>query len=331
MSLSNSLLNQRALNHLPLSPFLLTNSPLRQPASISSTPRFSTALTISARLNTSPQIRPILRTAGTAVLTAAFLLGRFSLASARADVPPTQRPHSPSSAEEKPEAQKPVLEKFLDSHPESTAHLKAVVQQKLESGEDAEALSVLQSLVRSQPGEPEWKFLTARLLNEMGRPEESRALFEEILAENPLSFEALFENSILLDRCGEGRAALERLESALSAAKLEAKEKEARDVRFIIAQILFLQKKVEESLASYQELAMEDPKDFRPYFCQGVIYSLLDRNAEAKEQFKKYKELAPRKFEVEGYLQTPLSRMKIFGSDDSTTGSVSEPAAVAER
>ncbi|KAF3792769.1 SLOW GREEN 1 protein [Nymphaea thermarum] len=331
MHLSTSLPNHKALHHLPLSPFLPSNFPFQQPTLISTTPRFSTALTVSARRNTTPRISPILRTAGTAVLTTALLFGRFSHAPAQADAPPTPL-HPPSSAEEETEAQRPVLEQFLESHPESSTHLRALVQQKLEAGEDAEALSVLQSLIRSQPRESEWKFLAARLLNEMGRPEESRALFEEILAENPLSFEALFENSILMDRCGEGKAALERLESALSAAKSEAKEKEARDVRFIIAQILFLQKKVEESLASYRELAKEDPKDFRPYFCQGVIYSLLDRNAEAKEQFRKYKELAPRKFEVEGYLQTPLSRMKIFGSDDSTPGKVSEPAAaVAER
>ncbi|KAJ6903319.1 hypothetical protein NC651_020732 [Populus alba x Populus x berolinensis] len=31
-----------------------------------------------------------------------------------------------------------------------------------------------------------------------------------------------------------------------------------------------------------------------------MIYSLLDRNEEAKEQFAKYRELSPKKFELEG-------------------------------
>nr|TKR83594.1 uncharacterized protein D5086_0000263650 [Populus alba] len=80
--------------------------------------------------------------------------------------------------------------------------------------------------------------------------------------------------------------------------------------------IQFLQKNVEEALKSYQELSKEDPKDFRPYFCRGMIYSLLDRNEEAKEQFAKYRELSPKKFELEGYLKTSLSRMKLFGSNE---------------
>ncbi|CAF1933152.1 unnamed protein product [Brassica oleracea var. botrytis] len=156
----------------------------------------------------------------------------------------------------------------------------------------------------------------ARLLGEMGRTENARQVFEEILQRNPLSFEALFENALLMDRSGEGDAVLQRLEDALAVAEAENMVKEIRDVRLIIAQIQFLQKNVDEALKSYEQLTREDPKDFRPYFCRGMIYSLLDKNAEAKEQFAKYRELSPKKFEVEGYLRTPLSKMKLFGSGE---------------
>lgn len=156
----------------------------------------------------------------------------------------------------------------------------------------------------------------ARLLNEMGEVEPAREALEEILTQNPLSFEALFENALLMDRCGEGEAVIKRLEKALEIAEEEQKEKEARDVKLIIAQVQFLQKNVEEALRSYDDLVNEDPKDFRPYFCKGMIYSLMDKNDEAKDQFAKYRELSPKKFEVEGYLRTPLSRMKLFGTDD---------------
>ncbi|KAJ6726126.1 PROTEIN SLOW GREEN 1 CHLOROPLASTIC [Salix purpurea] len=124
----------------------------------------------------------------------------------------------------------------------------------------------------------------------MGRAQDARNVFEEILVANPLSFEALFENALLMDRFGEGEA--------------------------VIRRYIFCKKSVEEALKSYQELSKEDPKDFRPYFCRGMIYSLLDRNEEAKQQFAKYRELSPKKFEVEGYLRTSLSRMKLFGSNE---------------
>ena len=47
-----------------------------------------------------------------------------------------------------------------------------------------------------------------------------------------------------------------------------------------MAQISFLQKNFDEAL--------------------GMIYSLLARNDEAEEQFEKYRELLPKKFEVIG-------------------------------
>ena len=81
--------------------------------------------------------------------------------------------------------------------------------------------------------------------------------------------------------------------------------------------IQFLQKNVEDALYSYNELVKEDLKDFRPYFCRGMIYSLLDRNAEATEQFEKYRQLSPKRFGVDGYLRKPLPRVKVFGSDEN--------------
>ena len=151
----------------------------------------------------------------------------------------------------------------------------------------------------------------------MGDTETARDLYEQVLTVNPLSFEALFENALLMDRCGEGEAVIKRLEEALRVAEEGNKAKEARDVRLIMAQIQFLQKNVEEAMNMYQQLTKEDPNDFRPYFCRGMIYSLLDKNEEAREQFAKYRELSPKKFEVEGYLRSPLSKLKLFGSDEN--------------
>jgi tetratricopeptide (TPR) repeat protein len=250
---------------------------------------------------------------------AASMIGKLSLLPARAESPSVVAQEAPilEEAQAQSNDQSSPLSEFLESNSEAVEALKSLLQQKLESGEDEEALKILGRLVSAQPLVTEWKFLMARLFNELGDAENARKVFEEILALNPLSFEALFENALVMDRCGEGEAVITRLEEALKIAEGENKAKEARDVRFIMAQIQFLQKNVEEALRNYQELAKEDPNDFRPYFCQGMIYSLLERNAEAREQFAKYRELSPKKFEVEGYLRTPLSRMKLFGSDEN--------------
>ncbi|GMH23947.1 hypothetical protein Nepgr_025790 [Nepenthes gracilis] len=264
--------------------------------------------------------------ATTMVVTAvaALMIAKFNEMPARAEspTPPTVEKEGISdSSDSDLSAQKAeshvdsALTKLLESNSELLGNLKSLLQKNLENGEDEEALKILEKLVLAQPSEMEWKFLLARLLNEMGRPQDARQVFDGILASNPLSFEALFENALLMDRCGERDKVIGRLEEALRIAEDENKLKEARDVKLIMAQMQFLQKNVDEALRSYEELAKDDPKDFRPYFCKGMIYSLLDRNSEAREQFAKYRELSPKKFEVEGYLRTPLSRMKIFGTD----------------
>ncbi|KAJ0971024.1 hypothetical protein J5N97_018983 [Dioscorea zingiberensis] len=281
--------------------------------------------TISSRLHcvrasSSPK-NPICRTlqstaAGAIILsaTAAALLTGAPLR-ARAEQPVTieEKFQFPSQSLSDDSA----LSQFLESNSDAVGSLRSLLYQKLDDGEDSEALTILNRLISAQPDETEWKFLAARLYNEMGEPAQSRKLFEEILTVDPLSFEALFENAVLMDRCGEGEAVIERLERALDLARSEQKEKAARDVRLIMAQILFLQKNVDAALTSYEELVKEDPKDYRPYFCQGVIYSLLDQNKEAREKFAKYHEFSPKKFEVDGYLQTPLSRVKLFGTGQS--------------
>ncbi|XP_071722782.1 protein SLOW GREEN 1, chloroplastic-like [Rutidosis leptorrhynchoides] len=169
--------------------------------------------------------------------------------------------------------------------------LSSIMKQKLEEGEAMEAFNILKRM--GEIDALEWKLVMSKMLTEMGRTEDARKLFEEIpAASKPLSFEASFENALLMDLCGEEEAVLKRLEEALTLAKEENSVDETREARLIMAQIKFFQDDVEEALASYRQLAMEDPADYRPYYCQAMIYSLRDMNKEAKEMFAKYYELA---------------------------------------
>ncbi|KAG8370260.1 hypothetical protein BUALT_Bualt14G0098400 [Buddleja alternifolia] len=264
-----------------------------------------------------------LKTAACAIIFAAAAFGKFHHSPAKAEIssPPPQTLTEELSNEnirneEEETIQHSPLTELLQSNSDAIDALKKLLQEKLEAGEDDESLSILQKLSAAQPDNLEWKFLIARVLNELGKIQEARDAFEEILAKNPLSFEALFENALLMDKSGEEAAVMRRLEEALRVAEIENKVKEARDVKLIMAQMHFLHKNVDEALRSYEELEREDPSDFRPYFCKGMIYSLMDKNVEAREQFAKYRKLSPKKFEVEGYLRTPLSRMKLFGTDE---------------
>ncbi|XP_061995104.1 protein SLOW GREEN 1, chloroplastic [Rosa rugosa] len=304
--------------------FKLTPTKPTQPSLLRFAPPHSqNALKVTASTNPHPILQTAKQYAKAAILigVTATVFHNSSKLLARADPPPpatlTEEEEAAAPNQGQNETQASPLSDFLGSNSDAVDALKSLLQQKLENGEDDEALKILQRLAAAQPSVTEWKFLMARVLSEMGETGSARQVFEEILKSNPLSFEALFENALLMDRSGEGHAVIRRLEEALAVAEEENKAKEARDVKLIMAQIQFLQKNVEDALSSYNELVKEDPKDFRPYFCRGMIYSLLERNEEAKEQFEKYRQLSPKKFEVDGYLMKPLSRIKLFGSDEN--------------
>ncbi|KAK4405753.1 protein SLOW GREEN 1, chloroplastic [Sesamum angolense] len=262
-----------------------------------------------------------LKAAACAVIFAAAAFRKFPPLHARAEISSPletliEELYNEDTQQEEETTQHSPLTQLSESSSESIDALKKLLQAKLEAGEEEGSLSILRKLSSAQPDSLEWKFFIARLLNEMGKIQEARDAFEDFLAKNPLSFEALFENALLMDRSGEREAVMRRLEEALRVAESEEKVKEARDVKLIMAQMQFLHKNVDEALRSYDVLVEEDPSDFRPYFCKGMIYSLMDKDVEAREQFAKYRELSPKKFEVEGYLRTPLSRMKLFATDE---------------
>ncbi|KAK8658257.1 hypothetical protein V6N13_036467 [Hibiscus sabdariffa] len=120
------------------------------------------------------------------------------------------------------------LYEFLESNDELAEELKSYIYQKIENHEDEEALSILNSLISAQPNVTHWKFLFGRLLSDMGQTEKARKVFEEILQSNPFSYKTLFENALLMDRCGEGEIVLKWFE-VLALAKKEEKVREARD------------------------------------------------------------------------------------------------------
>ncbi|RXH79094.1 hypothetical protein DVH24_040241 [Malus domestica] len=233
-SSSSSFFQYKHLPTKPTQPSLLRfappnshNVPALKVTASSSAHHHRTLLTGNSHSNPNPILQTLKRYAKAAILigvTAAVFTTKSSTLLARAEPPPALTEEAPTQVTNDENNQSSLpLSDFLGSNSEAIDALKSLLQQKLENGEDDEALKILQRLVAAQPSATEWKFMMAR----------------------------------------------------------------------------------------------EDPKDFRPYFCRGMIYSLLDRNAEATEQFEKYRQLSPKKFEVDGYLRKPLSRVKVFGSDEN--------------
>uniref|UniRef100_A0A0D9VJK2 Uncharacterized protein n=1 Tax=Leersia perrieri TaxID=77586 RepID=A0A0D9VJK2_9ORYZ len=132
-------------------------------------------------------------------------------------------------------------------------------------------------------------------------------------------FEKLIVETAALASFGGADAARARLSSAVVGADGE------QYTRLLAAQELFVDGKVDEAIAAFEELAREEPGDYRPLFCQSVLYFVLGRNSESESMLQRCRELAGDDFG--GDLVMPVSPV-----DSEAAGAESEsPEAETEK
>ncbi|CAJ2641650.1 chloroplast lumen common protein family [Trifolium pratense] len=194
-------------------------------------------------------------------------------------------------------------ERVLENDPRNVEAVKVVVYGKLRRGKCKEAEKFMKKLIDLEPNEVEWRLLLALCYETMGYLSKAKRVYSEILETRPLLVRALHGLATVMNKNNEGPAAVfEMLNKALELAINENKVTEERNIRILTAQMLVVQGNLEEGLKRCQDLIDQNPRDFRPYLCQGIIYSLLDKKEEAAQQFETYEALVPKEFPQRGFL-----------------------------
>lgn len=204
--------------------------------------------------------------------------------------------------ESEEESQEEIWEKVLEKDPRNVEALKVILYGKIRRGKSKEAVKFVESLIDVEPNEVEWRLLQALCYETMGQLSKAKRLFREILKKRPLFVKALHGLAMAMYKNHEGPAVFEMLTKAQELASRENRVTEERNIRILIAQMLVVQGDLEEGLKRFQDLVDENPRDFRPYLCQGIIYSLLDKQEEAAKQFETYQALVPEEFPQRGFL-----------------------------
>ncbi|XP_057737603.1 protein SLOW GREEN 1, chloroplastic [Arachis stenosperma] len=228
-----------------------------------------------------------------------IFVGSFSNRAAMAALTP---PPAAVHTEEKTETEEEMCQKILENDPKNVEALKVVLYGKIRRGKAKEAVKLVESLIKVEPNEVEWRLLLALCYETMGHFTTSKRLFKEILRQRPLFLRALHGLAMVMHKNHEGRAVFEMLDKARELASRQERVTEERNIRILIAQMFVVQGDLEEGLKRFQDLVNENPRDFRPYLCQGIIYSLLDKKEEAAQQFETYQSLVPEEFPQRGFL-----------------------------
>ncbi|KAK6942915.1 hypothetical protein RJ641_028292 [Dillenia turbinata] len=247
-----------------------------------------------------------------AIATAALLLHRSSAISAT--IPPPQPPPTVESAASYEQTEK-IIDEQLSSNPEDTEALRALLEVKIKTRKLNEAIEVIDKLLKLEPNEPEWPLMKCHIYSHNGENEKARLGFEEILAKDPLRVEAYHGLVMAVSQSeseNELNDVVKRVQDAMETCRKEKKKEEVRDFKLLLAQIQVIEGNYDDALKIYQELVREEPRDFRPYLCQGIIYTLLRKKDEAEKQFQKYRRLVPRGHPYAQYFDENMIATKVF-------------------
>ncbi|CAK8571065.1 unnamed protein product [Lathyrus sativus] len=172
--------------------------------------------------------------------------------------------------------------------------LRSLAEEKVKAKKLGEAIRVVDRIIELEPEEFDLQLLKAHLHCFNGEHELAKNGFELFLEKDPLNSEAyrgLLSANLELNEPLEGF--LNRVDEVVSFFEEEKMESEAREFKLLIAQVKVMQEDYSAALKVYEEIVKEEPSDFRPYLCQGVVYTLLRKNDEAEKQFEEYRKLVP--------------------------------------
>ncbi|KAL5711109.1 hypothetical protein ACHQM5_021600 [Ranunculus cassubicifolius] len=256
----------------------------------------------------------LLKTTSITLITTTLFLTRFTKPSLA--TPITQPPSisQPQEQVESDEEKERFLQEYVDSHPNDVKGLKALMGIKIQVRKFDEAIAIIEKLIQLEPLEKEWPLLKAHVYSYGGDIESAKLGFEEVISENPLSVEA-YHGLIMAAAQSESDDlgdVVKRIESSMEICRKEKKKDDYRDFKLLAAQVRIVEGKYTDALKVYQELVKEEPRDFRPYLCQGIIYTLLKNQDEADKQFEKYRRLVPQGHPYARYFEDNMLATKLF-------------------
>ncbi|KAL1190299.1 protein SLOW GREEN 1 [Cardamine amara subsp. amara] len=194
-----------------------------------------------------------------------------------------------------------MFEKLLESEPENMEAMKVVLYKKMRRGKTEDAVKYVEKLVKLEPGEVEWKLLEALCYETMGQLSKAKRLFKDILNEQPLLIRALHGLAMVMHKTHD-TSVFDMLKEAMEVARQGNRVTEERNIQVLIGQMHIVKGQFEEGLKVFQHMVNENPRDFRPYLCQGIVYSLMDKKEEAAQQFEVYWSLVPEEYPQKGFL-----------------------------
>jgi tetratricopeptide (TPR) repeat protein len=206
------------------------------------------------------------------------------------------------------------FEAVLKSDPKNQTALIGLVNLRNQLGKAKETIEPLQTLADTFPDQPEYRMTLARTYIELKDPKNALAEYRKILTTKPGYIPALqsIVSIELTDKRPESAIGIlqDTLKTAETANKVQANAVDTGSVRWILGEVYRQQDRIDEAIATYDQMIKESAKDFRPYVGKAQLRQIQGKEDEAKKLFDKGLELAPAEFKDEVKRLAALSPQK---------------------
>lgn len=204
-------------------------------------------------------------------------------------------------------------EAVLEREPDNESALQGLIEVRIQQGDIEGALVPLEKLADLNPEQDAYRILLAQGKQQTGDFEGSAQAYRQILDEQPGNTRALQGLVDLFLQQNRPEAAIGELKDTLELGQTTDSNIDTTGVKLLLAQVYGRTERFDGAIALYQEVADDNPGDFRPVLGQALVQQRKGNNEAAKPLYEKAFNLAPAQFKDQIKQMTPLL------SDENTT------------
>jgi len=218
---------------------------------------------------------------------------------------PSQTATATAAAQSDLQAQARGYELVLQREPDNQTALKGLLQVRLELvrqklAQIKDVIAPLEKLAKLNPDNVEYSVLLAQANEYTGNLEGAALAYRNLLTAKPGTIAALQGLVNLLLQQQRPEAAIGLLQDTLKAApaanQAQPNSIDIASVQLILGQVYSEQKRYDEAIAIYDEIAKLDGKDFRPVLAKAIVFKLQGKPSESQQLFTKALSMAPSEY-----------------------------------